>query len=169
MGFLAEQPPEFPMALASFSCTAMLCKYLQLDSSLIFPGCSTHYALPEVLSCFYRLHAQQPGQDVLQVLHSHLLQHLARTWEQMQTPTTTIMDFHLALRSTYTHLHRVLSMTPRPWQLPTIATSIRHDSAEHSIEPWEQIGTFGVCTSLALTMLWMMAARLTCRGGYTAI
>ena len=123
--FRREVGSDFPLALASLSCTAMLSRYLGLDSTLIFPGWDTHHARPEVIRSFLLLQAEGAGaHDVLMLLHARLLRHLAWTWGRMQGPTTTIMDFHLALRSTYTHLHRALSATPTPWRLGVVTSML---------------------------------------------
>lgn len=162
--FIAQQPANFPLSLASFSCTAMLCRYLRLHPTIIFPGCDDHHASPSTRGNFFRLHAQCVGRDVLQLIHARLLQRLAQTWERMQTPTTTIMDFQIALRSTFTHLHQALTATPRPWQLSTLVETLDRKA----IDRWEMLEACnpGVCQSLTLTLLWMLATRLTCRDRY---
>jgi len=166
--FLAEQAPGFPLSLASFSCTAMLCRYLGLNTTLIFPGCADVSASDEVQASFHRLHAQRRSSlDLLQVLHSQLLQHLARTWARLHTPATTIMDFHVSLRETYTHLHRALSISPAPWEVTQLVTNLQRES----IEAWEAVdaSAISVCHGFTMAFLWLVVTRLACRTCYTRL
>lgn len=165
MSFVREhRRHNFPLALASFSCTAMLCRYLGLNESILFPGCAEHRASRDVQAQFFRL-AQHPGSDLLQLMHSRLLQHLASTWATMQSPTSTIMEFPRALRSTYSHLHRALSATPCPWQLSGVIDALQCESLRSEAPGW------ACCThgpdpfhSLALMLLWMLAWRRSLTG-----
>lgn len=157
MSFVREQNRNgFPVALASFSCTAMLCRYFQLNESIAFPGASEHRATCDVQTQFLRL-AQQTGADLLQQMHSRLLQRLASTWAETQTPTTTIMDFPPVLRVTYSHLHRALSATPRPWQLSGVVDALQRDSTTSQAPGWAWSALApGACHSVALMLLWML-------------
>lgn len=167
ISFVREQSVyDFPLALASFSCTAMLCRYLGLNPSIIVPGCTEHRASLNVQNHFFALAAHQAGGDLLQLMHSQLLQHLARTWTNMQTPATTMMDFPIALRTTYSHLHRALSTTPRPWQLSGVIGTLQRDSidtGDHEALGWAcSTLSAGTCQSVAFMLLWMRAT-LTAR------
>jgi len=158
--FLAERASSFPLALASFTVTAMLCRYFRLNPTLIFPGCADHSATDPVQRHFLELHAQHAatsGVDVLQWLHARLLLQLARKWDEMQTASTTIMEFHLALRWTYAHLHRALTITPRPWTISSMSESI--DAGEALEARWAMME----CNALTLyTLVLAVVARLTC-------
>lgn len=162
--FLTENAANgFPLALASMSCTAMLCRYFGLSSTLIFPGCDMHHASQDVIRSFLQLQAHHTGgHDVLQIFHVRLVRYLAWKWAEMQGPATTIMDFNLALRATYTHLHKTLGAVPRPWQLGTATSMLEDTSGQHS---WHWEGGDPVCATTVLAFLWLLAARLACTGG----
>jgi len=81
----------FPLALASLSCTAMLCRYFGLSKTLIFPGSDAPQARDDVVRSFLLLQAKGAGgHDVLQVLHSRLLRHVARIWSSCWPPCLTL-------------------------------------------------------------------------------
>jgi len=156
--FIAEAD-GFPLALASFSCSAMLCKYLGLNQSLIFPDSNLYRAAPRLVESFDLLNAQTHGHDLLQVMHSRLLRHLASRWSAMRGPSTTIMDFPVALRSTYRHLHCSLSAIPQPWSLSTVTDMLERDEV---IDDWQSFcGAPGICT-MPFLFFWVLAARLAC-------
>jgi len=167
--FLREQASGFSLALASFTCTAMLCRYLGLNKMLIFPGCADHSASAQLQRRFLELHASS-GHDVLQRLHVRLLLHMSRQWTAMQTPETTVMDFPIVLKATYTHLHRALTVAPRPWQLGSLLVTLGRES----IDSWSVLeactSSSGTCEPIGLyALFWMLCARLTCRARYEAI
>jgi hypothetical protein len=80
-----EVGADFPLALASLSVTAMLCRHFALDRTLVVPGVSE--ARPHVIRALIvavqtferRLHdAADP--DVLHTLHLSIVRHLASAW-----------------------------------------------------------------------------------------
>jgi hypothetical protein len=168
LSFQAEYAgTDFPLALASFSVTAILCRYLELNTTLIVSGCSEQLpASDAVKRLFFELHAQHSrrgfagGHDVLQRMHGRLLIHLARRWAAM---ATTIMDFHLALRATYTHLHRALTILPHPWTLPLVLSSIDLET----IDEWSPTLVLADCRrplAVLYAAICVLAASFSCQG-----
>jgi len=147
---------DFPVALASLSCTAMLCRYLSLDRTLIVPGADEHEATPAVVRSLLRLQVSGAhGHDVLTVLHLRLLRHLANVWRRMDDHEAKIMSFHVALRATYAHLHWALHGAAQPLRLDALVERFESHGVAHDIS-----GQLGRATLLAF--LWQFAVRLGC-------
>ncbi|KAL1529912.1 hypothetical protein AB1Y20_000840 [Prymnesium parvum] len=154
-----EVGSDFPLALASLSCTAMLCRYFSFNRTLIFPGCDKYEASAEMIRNLCVLQAQSPEYDLLQVLHVTLLRHLAWTWSHMRGEQAMLLDFPFAQSATYKHLHDALTRTPRPWQLRTLIAMLER------AEPFSE-GSCFISPPAVLTALWIMAARLACMSAY---
>jgi len=139
----------------------MLCRYLGLNRTLIFPGCDASEGDPALVRRFVLLQAQDAhGHDVLQVLHVRLVRHLAWTWSQMQGPETTIMQFGEALRATYRHLHRALNSAPKPWRLVSVTTAVERVDVDG---PWggsDEVPPLLAGVTTVVTFLWVLAAHL---------
>jgi len=155
----------FPLALASLSVTAMLCRYLELNRTLIISGCSEPpIASDAVKRSFFELSARSSGgHDVLQRMHCRLLIHLAHRWAAMKTPETTIMNFPAALRATYIHLHRALTILPCPWTLSGMLSSLDRES----IDEWQDAGAcMGTNPFVAFyTVMCVLVTSFSRRGG----
>lgn len=160
-GFRQEVGPDFPFALASLSCTAMLCRYLGLNRTLVVPGVEEHRATPAVLSSVLKLQVNARGargRDVLAALHVSLLRHLAMRWKRIPPSEVKIMSFNVALRASYTQLHLSLHSAPKPWQLDEVTTCLESDEAED--RDVSVMWSFGPSTVVAF--LWLLALQLGC-------
>lgn len=158
---LGDWTGDFPLALASFSCSAMLCRYLGLNRTLIVPGMEVREAPPAVVHSLLLLEISG-GNGVMETLHGCLLRHLAWRWQQMPLSEAKIMSFNDALRATSLHLHQALNATPQPWQMDKLtATMERADLDSMCTTLWP-------CTpdvKTVLAVLWLLAARLGCGCG----
>ena len=171
-GLPAECRPErFPLALASVTCTAMLQRYLTLHPTLVLPGCDPHVAAPTVVDRFLDAQQRLGSLDALQLLHSPLLRRMGVAWSRVlsQDPDATIMAFPLVLRSTYNHLHYVLSgvtaASTSPWDISAVMHMIEHSPTRYAGELGEAWPEQGVCIgglSFTLALLCMLAARMGC-------
>jgi len=160
----------FPLALASLSCTAMLCRYFGLSKTLIFPGSDAPQARDDVVRSFLLLQAKGAGgHDVLQVLHSRLLRHVARIWSCMlaslSDPEMAIMHFNEALRLAYCHLRYSLNAIPCPWTLPSVATALEDVDVRGGKLPFLWAAedalcgaTPGLCAPALTQLIWLLRA-----------
>lgn len=135
-------PSDFPLAIASINCTAILQSYFGLNMKVVVP-------VPDAIrrSCkpsndmhhaFLELAAAHPQPTFnLQALHVQLLHALARQWARSHTPTTTIMDFPAVLQTTYRHFHLSMTATAKPWRLHELVANLQQPPwlAEHAQTP----------------------------------
>jgi len=158
-----EVGADFPLALASLSVTAMLCRHFALDRTLVVPGVSE--ARPHVIRALIvavqtferRLHdAADP--DVLHTLHLSIVRHLASAWRRVPPSEAKIMHFNAVLRATFAHAERVLAATPTPWSLSSVTSSIEAEGdtdgdVEQSVCAQVQLSAWAVYAVLRLLVL----------------
>jgi len=112
---LEDIPDDFPYAIASINCTAYLQGFLGL-SHVVLPEWASVRCSETLLHNFLRLCVAEK-KSALQIMHTQLLLHLAKMWRQMQTPTTTLLNFPSALKATAIHMQRSLEATRTPEQV----------------------------------------------------
>lgn len=162
-GYRTAVGEDFPLALASLSVTAMLCKHFGLDRTLVVPGVSE--ARPDVIRALLvavqsterHLHdAADP--DVLHALHVSIVRHLASAWRCVPSSEAKIMHFNVALRATFAHAQRVFAAAPTPWSLSSVTSSIEAEGgtdgdAEQSVCTQVQLSAWAVYAVLRLLVL----------------
>lgn len=157
-------PSDFPLALASINCTAILVSYFGLNAKVVVPVPDTvrRSCRPtsDVQRAFVEMSALHPQATYqLQAIHVQLLHALARQWARVHTPTTTILDFPACLQSTYRHFHLSLAATTRPWNLHHVAANLQQP-------PWSTDDANSPCLSATpmISFLLMVVAQLSCCG-----
>lgn len=160
-------PSDFPLAIASINCTAILISYFGLNSKVVVPVPDAvkkqAQASSRVHRAFLELASKHPQATYqLNAIHAQLLHALARQWARTHTPTTTIMDFPYALQATYRHFHLSVAATAQPWAMHELVSSLQQT-------PW--LAEHGANASLSQTpvisFLLMLAAHLGCCAGRT--
>jgi len=157
---------DFPLALASLSVTAALCRHFGLHRTLVVPGVSeapphiTRALLVAMQAAEQRVHyGAEP--DVLKALHVSIVRHLASAWSHIPPCDAKIMQFNMTLRATLAHAERVIGAATTPWSVTTIATAIETEGGADGLAD-------GVCMQLhigtwaVLAVLRLIAVRLGC-------
>lgn len=91
-------------------------------------------------------------------MHARLLLHLATMWSDMRQKSAamTVMDFPVALKSTYRHLHAAVCATAQPWHISALMTTLERKPAGA-----QEAFDGGVCT-MTFTFVWLLIARIAC-------
>jgi len=159
-------PSDFPLAIASINCTAILISYFGLNSKVVVPVPDAlkkqAQASSRVHRAFLELCSKHPQSTYqLNAIHAQLLHALARQWARTHTPATTIMDFPYALQATYRHFHLSVAATAQPWAMHELVSSLQQP-------PWlVEHSTNTLSHAPMLSFLLMLAAHLGCCTGRT--